>query len=92
MSIFNACNPILAVIPEMRHRESIPIAVIPDIFYRVSIPIPMGVIPDIFNRASILVFFGWIPAYNRGYDGKKVGYPPQTAGMTEGEMDTFTGC
>jgi len=29
-------------------------------------------IPDIVYRASILVFFGWIPAYNRGYDGKKM--------------------
>ena len=40
-----------------------------------------------FNRASILVFFGWIPAYNRGYDGKKMDTRLLLAGMTEGERD-----
>jgi hypothetical protein len=83
--------------------------------YRQSIPI--AVMPDIFNRASILGSFrmdprlqlagmtkgGWIPATHCGYDEKSLscptflighpswsfsdGYPPETAGMTEKKMD-----
>ena len=60
----------------MCHWGSLPIGVIPDIVYRASIPIPMGVIPDIFNRESILDLYRWIPATNRGYDRRGVGYQP----------------
>ena len=46
---------------------------IPDIVYRVSIPVRMGVIPDIFNRESILDLYRWIPATHCGYDGRGEG-------------------
>ena len=64
MTFFDVVNPILVFIPDIVYRESI----------------PMGVMPDIFNRASILVFCGWIPAYNRGYDRKKMDTRLQTCG------------
>jgi len=70
MTIFDGVNPILAALLDMCHRELLPIAGIPNLVYRVSIPIPMGVIPDIFNRESILDLYRWIPATNCGYDGR----------------------
>ena len=58
MTIFDACNPILAYIH--------------DILYRASIPIPMGVIPDIFNRESILDLYRWIPPHTAGMTNESV--------------------